>query len=178
MPDAQCASLQTLSESERAHLRACQGWLELGEYSEALRELNRVPRSMAGHFEILRLRYQIYSALGQWDWAYLVSETAVQLWSSMSESWLWRAHAARCLPSGGLERARELLQPAVERFPEDALIPLNLALFESQLGHVVEAREWLHVAGERGKRQGILTQITSFIASDPALAKLWKEKRR
>ena len=47
----------------------------------------------------------------------------------------------------------ELLDPAYPRFPNDFIVPYNLACYACQLGDLVSAKSWLERALKRGKRK-------------------------
>ena len=69
------------------------------------------------------------------------------------------------------QAAWDALIPAVDRFPEEATIPYNLACYACQLDKVDEARRWFLRAlavGEKGK-------LKCMASSDPDMKPLWSE---
>ena len=78
---------------------------------------------------------------------------------------------ARRMGGGGLQKAWDALRPAVELFPEEALVPYNLACYACQLGDPAEARQWLRKAIARGEKD----EIKRLALNDPDLAVLREE---
>ena len=56
--------------------------------------------------------------------------------------------------NGGVLHAFELLQDALNDFPDEPVVPFNLACYCSQLGRMSQARSWLHIAFEVAQRNG------------------------
>ena len=75
---------------------------------------------------------------------------------------------------GGLAAAQEVLRPAFERFPAEAIIPYNLACYACQAGQLDEARRWLDHAFQRGKPD----PIKRMALADPDLRPLWEELKK
>lgn len=64
-----------MSPADRHHLRAAEGWLELGDWHESNEELERITPSMRAHPDVLRMRVEIYSAAKRWEYAAEVAST-------------------------------------------------------------------------------------------------------
>ena len=108
------------SQAIAAIIQSAEGWLELGDVAEALRELEKIPSS-ACNLAVLRLRYTAFAMINQWQAALLVAEVAVQLYPSAPEPWLWRAEAIRAT-TGSAEKACASLLPAVQLFPDNTAV--------------------------------------------------------
>jgi len=52
---------------------AAQGWLELGNPKEALKELGQIDRAHWNHPDVLELRWQIHAAEQNWERALMVA---------------------------------------------------------------------------------------------------------
>jgi Tfp pilus assembly protein PilF len=70
-----------------------------------------------------------------------VAEGLVESAPENTFGWIHRAYAARRLHTGGLSLAWNLLEPALDRFPEHPIIAYNLACYAAQLGRLDDA--WL-----------------------------------
>ena len=77
----------------------------------------------------------------------------------------------RRAPAGGLRPAREALLPAAEMFPEEPVIPYNLACYACQLERLEEARVWLRQAMQIGEKKA----IQQMALADEDLKPLWPE---
>jgi hypothetical protein len=85
--------------------------------------------------------------------------------------WLHQAYALRRVPEGTVRRAWEVLLPAFDRFPEEFLIPYNLACYACQMQDLETARLWLHRATKIcGK-----AKIKQMALADADLEPLWAE---
>jgi tetratricopeptide (TPR) repeat protein len=156
-----------LDHGDRRHVEAAEGWLMLGNCSEAEAELARVGSEGRGHPDVLRVQYQLLATVEKWDDAYLAAASLVSLLPDEPDVWIWRAYAARRMAGGGLERALEALRPAVEKFANEPILPFNIACYCCQLGQLAEARNWL----ERAIRIGG-SHIRELAAQDPDLQPL------
>jgi Flp pilus assembly protein TadD len=150
-------------------LNAAFGWLELGLPAEAQAELSRLPEEMRTLPEALHAQFAIHARNAAWDAAFLVGETHVRLHPADAAAWIHRAYAARRKPGGTLAEAFAALQPALERFPDESIIPYNLACYCAQQGQATEAWTWL----ERAARVGEPEIIRRMALADDDLRPLW-----
>lgn len=148
---------------------AANGWLELGDCTEALTELERVNPCLRSHPEVLRVRYSIHSVLQQWDSAAEAAVALLEQYPSDPQVWVFVAYATRRKPGGGIDKAKEILLVAQQRFPKEPLIAYNLACYECQLNHLEEAKSWLAKAFEIGSQ----TMLRKMAMDDPDLKPLW-----
>ena len=125
-------------------LRAVEGYLELGLPEEAREELAAVAPEHGAEQRVLTLRVFVYQALSDWP---QMATAAAALCQACPEEAQWQisfAYATR--RAHNIEAARAVLRAAQGRFPEEALIPYNLACYECQLGRLEEARGYLREA--------------------------------
>jgi tetratricopeptide (TPR) repeat protein len=163
--------MQTVGPPDTHHLSAAMGWMELGNLVEARAELAKVAPELIEHPAVLEVTWALEAAALNWPEALRTAEQLVRNAGDRASGWLHLAYALRRAPGGGLEAAWKALLPAVDRFPEEATIPYNLACYACQLGQLDEARRWLQRAlgvGERAK-------IKSMASSDSDLEPLWSE---
>ena len=62
------------SSKTQSHLDAATGWLELGNWTEANEELERLPPERRSGPDELELRCRIYAAAGRWEDLALISK--------------------------------------------------------------------------------------------------------
>ena len=154
-------------------LSAAEGWLELGNLVEAQAELTRMEEPLQNHPQVLSVRWAICAQEKNWPAALELARQLVQLVPESPFGWLHQAYALRRVADGGLQAAWDALLPALEKFPQLALIPYNLACYACQLQQLEKARELLQRALKTGEKQ----QIKRIALEDPDLQPLWIEIR-
>jgi hypothetical protein len=77
----------------------------------------------------------------------------------------------RRVAGGGLQAAWDALFPAMEKFPEDCLVPYNLACYACQLQQPDKARILLKRAMSLGGRE----HIKRMALNDSDLKPIWKQ---
>jgi tetratricopeptide (TPR) repeat protein len=150
------------------HLAAAQGWLELGNHLEAFEELECITPQLRAHPHVLKLRWEIYAKARHWFAAMNVAAALVRLLPDEVDGWIHRSFALHELKRTA--EARDLLLPAVAKFPKEASIPYNLACYETQLGNSAQGKEWLEKAFALDATKELKLQFLS----DPDLEPLWK----
>jgi predicted Zn-dependent protease len=70
--------MKPLDLSDSRYLKAAVGWLELGNWSEANEELERITPLYRAHPDVLRMRVEIYCAAKKWEYAATVANTLCQ----------------------------------------------------------------------------------------------------
>ncbi len=71
--------MQPLGHEDALHLKAAQGWLELGNHQEANEELERITPKLRAHPQVLALRWQVYAKAQKWDGAADIARALTQL---------------------------------------------------------------------------------------------------
>lgn len=126
------------------HLLAAQGYLELGMYSDANEELEKIAPEQRYLKEVLAIRVGVYNGMKKWVLMHTVAGKLVGE-DPLNPQWLISlAHAARHAQS--IEAAKLVLLEAVERIPKDAVLQYNLACYECLLGVVEVAKARLQHA--------------------------------
>ncbi len=154
------------------HLQAAQGWLGLGNPAEAQQELEKIPRRMWTHTEVLKVRWEICAVQKQWEPSLEVATVLIKADPEDPIGWVHRSYALHELKR--TREARDHLLSVVDKFPISATIRYNLACYECQLGNLVEARKWLKITFRMGD-QG---QMKAMALEDPDLKPLWPELDR
>ncbi len=161
--------VKRLEPPDTHRLAAADGWLGLGNWQEAQAEFEKITLDSRGHPHVLELRWQIYAKAEDWEEAI---EAAREMTRQAPDSPFGWIHLAYSLHE--LRRTQEAygsLKPILERFPDDWLVPYNMACYACQLGNLLEARHWLELACERGDRN----EIVQMVRIDPDLEALWSE---
>ena len=143
--------MNSLDYPARHHVKAAAGWVELSCPAEALKELDAMPTDQRGHPEALDVEWKALTGMGKWKRALAVAERLVDLTPDEVAGWIHRSYCLHELKK--TREAMELLDPAYPRFPDDFIVPYNLACYACQLGDLVSAKSWLERAFKRGKRK-------------------------
>ena len=151
------------------HLRAAQGWLELGSVEEAKGELGNLSESSRNHPDVLELRWAICAAERKWESALELAEALIKTDPEEAAGWVHRSYALHELKR--TQEARDNLLKVVDKFGDSPTIRYNLACYECQLGNLEEARQWL----ERAFRLGDRKRMKPAALQDLDLKPLWSE---
>lgn len=161
--------MSQLQPPDTHHWSAAEGWLELGNYREALAELDLISAGEQRRLEVLSLRWNITAQLKQWEACVALADTILELAPKQVFGWIHRSFALHELKR--TREARDLLLPAVKRFPKSQTIPYNLACYECQLGDLAAARDWFRRALQLRNPSALRTQALADIDLKP----LWPE---
>lgn len=165
---------QNLQLPDSRHLLAAQGWLELGNATEAGEEIARIDPANLDHPDVLELRWAICAAGQRWETGLTIAETLVRVAPGRASGWLHQAYALRRVSGSGLQRAWEVLRAAHDKFPKAEVISFNLACYAAQMGRLDEAWEWLHKSMEAA---GDVEAIKNMALADTDLQPLWDRIR-
>ena len=166
--------MQSLGPPDTHFLSAAVGWCELGNVTEAKAELDRIAQVLRHHPDVLEVRWLIHAQEKNWEEGFTVAEKLVEVAPRRSSGWLHRAYALRRVQRGGLQAAWDVLLPAFERFPEEPIIPYNLACYACQLGRLEQARQWLQRAVKVAGKE----RIKFMALNDADLEPLWVEIKK
>lgn len=161
--------MEPFEPSDLHRVNAAQGWLMLGLPAEAQSELRDLSAGIERRPEILDLQWQAFAVQKNWTDAYAVAEVLVRNHPGSAGGWIHRAYAARRMPSGGIPLAFELLVPAADLFPDNELIPYNLACYCAQENQLDEAWNWYRRARTTGNPAALREQALR----DDDLRPLW-----
>ncbi len=156
----------TLPPPECFHVSAAVGWLELGSPSEAREELKSLSIPHQEHPDALEVWWKIFAAEDDWPSALAWGEKLAALAPERASAWINLSFALHEL--GRTREAFDRLQGAAGQFPEDFVIPYNLACYQCQLGNEASAWSWL----ERAAQTADPRLIRSMALEDPDLAAL------
>jgi Flp pilus assembly protein TadD len=158
--------MQSLNSADLNHIRAADGWLDLGDPAEARGELQQVPDSLQGHPDVLELWWRLQALESDWEAALRSARTLVLTEPKRATGWIHQSYSLHELKR--TEEAWHLLLSAADRFPGESIIAYNLACYACQLGHLADSLEWLQRAMKIGRKR----EIQSMALSDPDLGPL------
>ena len=136
--------LKPLEPPDSIHLKAAEGWLELGNHLEANEELENISPRFRVHPHVLEIRWQIYAIEKKWEACADIAETIIKLAPEDHHGWIHRSFALHELKR--TEKAFENLLPIADKFSKIWTIPYNLACYCSQLQRLDEAQIWFKKA--------------------------------
>jgi len=160
-----------LEPPEIHYLSAAVGWIGLGNLTEAEAELSHLGGAYQMHPDVLEVRWLIHAQQGTWAQGLQVARSLIHAAPERPTGWLHQAYALRRAPGGGLQKAWDALLPAADKFPRDMLFSYNLACYACQLGHLGDARAWLHRAMQIESAE----QVKTMALHDEDLQPLWEE---
>src|SRR4030095_13838377 len=132
-----------LTTPDLHHLKAAVGWLELGNATEALVELDGISEPLQSHRVILETRWLALAQLQRWEEATKTGRALIAAAPERAIGWLHHAYALRRAPKGGLLAAFNALAPVADQFPKEATIPFNLACYTCQMQRdMTETMNW------------------------------------
>lgn len=141
-----------LSSDDQIHVTTAQGYLELGMLLDASAELDRVdPASL--HFpEVLVVRLGLYQETKRWSAMQAVAKNLVEIDPTASQWVISWAYATRRAES--IDMARLILINALDQHPLEPLIHYNLACYDSQLGDIPSAKQFIERALRLNPKMG------------------------
>jgi predicted Zn-dependent protease len=148
------------------HLRAAQGWLELGNSEEAASEFRQLSPKAQDEPDALEVRWALAAAARNWDACVATGSALIAAAPDRPSGWIHRSFALHELKR--TREAADLLLPAAERFPAQWLIRYNLACYTCQLGDRAGAWHWL----QKALRLGNPLEIRRMALKDPDLSEL------
>jgi tetratricopeptide (TPR) repeat protein len=161
--------ISPLEPTDTMHLRAAQGWFELGDHVEASGELEMISAQNRVHPGVLEVHWAIYAAAKKWEAALDITATFIQLAPGHPFGWLHRSFALHEL--NRTAEARDNLLSVLNKFPGEAVLRYNVACYECQLGRLEQSKHWL----KKAFKMGDVRRMKLAALQDPDLQPLWKE---
>jgi tetratricopeptide (TPR) repeat protein len=155
------------------YLQAAEGWIGLGDYATAAKELEQIAPRFITHPDVLKVRWQVHAREENWNLCLHLADTLTQLTPENPSGWIQRALSLHRL--GRTREAKDLLLSTVNDFNRAAVFPYHLARFSCALNQPAQARHWLKRALATAKDSGELDQLRQKALDDPHLAEIWKE---
>ena len=135
---------EQLPTEQAWHMRKADGYADLKMWDAARRELDAVGEAFRSVRSYTELRLRV--AMGSKVWSAAVEIATVLRDTHPEEAgyWIQLAYATRRATS--IAAAREVLREARQQFPEEPIIPYNLACYECQMGDTEGALTYLKEA--------------------------------
>lgn len=125
-------------------LSHARGYVELGMFDDAARELAALPEAVAEGEEALGLLAAVHQERRDWPTLAIVSEKLARLRPDSAGAWITWAYAVRRATS--LAAAERILLSAREHHPRDPTILFNLGCYACQRGDLALARRLVEAA--------------------------------
>jgi predicted Zn-dependent protease len=164
-------TFEKLEPPDSHYLSAATGWLELGNPTEALADLDHISADCQNKPVVLQLRWIIFAKQENWPGALEVARALVEIAPQLLDGWIHQAYALRRAPGQGLAKAWEALLPVADQFPQEPIVAFNLACYAAQLGNNSDAWIWLKKAAKSGGAE----PIRKMALADPDLEPLWNQ---
>jgi tetratricopeptide (TPR) repeat protein len=165
--------IEPLPTPHKWHLEAAQGWVGLGDYTEADEELEKIPPELRAHPDVLEVRLQIDFHAKKWEACVDGADAILKLGRKRRpEVWIQRSYALHELRRTA--EARDGLLRVATRFRTNTTIFYNLACYESQLGNLEAAGGYLQKAIAISEPS---EELRLQALNDPDLEPLWREHR-
>ncbi len=163
--------LPPLEPSDRAHLQAALGWIELGNLLEAEAELDKIPARARGHPCVLQVLWRFFGQARNWERCREIGLALTKLTPDQRFGWLHYAVALHKL--NRTADARKVLLSVLNKFECNTTFPYYLALFSAKLGETDEARSWLEKAFSCAKDKAESDKLKLRAMAEPELQQLW-----
>jgi hypothetical protein len=154
------------------------GWLLLDNTQEALLEFNRLQTQHHNHPDVLELLWTLRARQSDWLACLKTGQTLIEVAPDRVSGWIHRAYALRRVEGGSLQMAWEALLPAADQFPDETIIPYNLACYACQRNDLPAARVWLKRAWQVAARSDGKSRWIKMALHDPDLEPLWPAIRQ
>ena len=143
------------------------GYLELGMYDDAEKELESFQSELKDHPLLWLARLELIMARRQWEGGVALGKILCTRWPDELEFWFKTAYCQHELRQTA--EARETLLTAPTAIHHTAVFYYNLACYETQLGNLTAGKKFLEQSFKINKR------FRQDWLKDPDLAPLWKE---
>ena len=159
--------MKLLPPSDLHHLNAAQGWLELGNHSEAGEELGKIRPRLRDHPDVLLVRWNVSAMAKEWAACVDLAKALTQTAPDQEQGWINLGNSLYF--SGRTQEAYLCVKSVLDGFPQNPVLRYNLACYACQLGNLKEARMWLRKASALDPSN----KLESAALIDPDLKPLW-----
>jgi len=162
--------IRPLQPPDSLHLKAAEGWLELGNHLAANDELENIQAQLRVHPEVLRLRWYVYARAKKWEMAGEIAKALIRMLPDSAFGYIQHAYTLHEMKR--TKEAWDLLSPIVDKFPDNWTIPYNLSCYAAQMGQIEESEKWFKQAMKINEKA-----VKEKAIDDPDLEPLWEEMR-
>lgn len=158
-----------LPHPDAQHLRAAEGWLELGNPGEANQELDHIAVEWRAHPDVLTLRWQIQMRGKKWDACWVIARALTE--DSPRDPRGWIALAQTLYYQKRYTEAYDLAISKITSFPEHWPLYYDAACYACLTGRLAQAKQFLQLAMTFGDAADVQRRA----AQDPDFAALRQE---
>jgi hypothetical protein len=162
---------QLLRYPSAFHLSGAEGWLELGNATEALAELERISPSQRLHPDVRYMHWRIFASQHLWNRCLSISRNLVAAQPEKPRGWIALARSFR--HTGMTGKAYLTATARLGKFPGCWELYYDTACYACLLGKLDKAADCLRLAINLGNAKVIRRQALH----DPDFAKLWIKGR-
>ena len=145
--------MEELGFPDRHYVEAAEGWLGLGDVLEASREFDQLSPGGAAHPVSLEMHWRILSARSAWPEALRAAQRSIEVAPQLPAGWIHQSYSLHELRR--TDEAFQFLHAIVLKFPEESVIPYNLACYACQMGQLDVAQRWLNQAVRIGGKASV-----------------------
>ena len=156
-PVASPPVIKLLPREEAIILEWSAEYLSTGNPQAASSKLEKISPVFRSHPEVLEMQFKIFQQEKRWRAALDTARKYSQIAPEKVNGWL--AQAASMHEMEMTEPAMDTLIPLVTMFPNEHLIPYDIACFASRLGRLEEAQQWLNRAFNIGGKAKLLKKV-------------------
>ncbi len=158
--------MDPLPSHDQHCLRAAEGWLDLGNSSEALHELDQVSATSSSHPDALNLRWQIHRHAKDWEKCFTVARAFTE--AAPADPRAWTSLAQTFYHTGRIQEAYDLAVSKITSFPRYWPLYYDAACYACLTGRLPQARQFLQMATVWGDE----ADVKRLAAEDPDLQAL------
>jgi hypothetical protein len=160
--------VEPLPNSDALHVRAAEGWLELGNHVEASVELGQITPEHRAHPDVLNLRWLICQRAKDWNSCMEVARSLTDNYPSDPRGWV--ALAETLYFEKHYQDAYDLAVSKITTFPQYWPLYYDSACYACLTGRLEQAKQFLQLAMAYGEASAVRRKALE----DPDLTSLWK----
>jgi predicted Zn-dependent protease len=161
--------MQAMDYPELFYLQAAQGWMELGNFAEATRELEKISSKFQDNPDVLEVRWEICAKQKKWQDGAEVGRALIRTAPERATGWIDLSYALHEMKQ--TQAAWDNLFAVAGQFPKVPTISYNLACYACQLGKTWEGEQWLKRAFDVGDSK----ELKEMAMGDVDLKALWEK---
>lgn len=158
---------KSISPEQEHFILKADGYLDLGMKDSARDELNKTEKSARHSVLYNEVKLRLLTDEEQWQDAAVIARTLCSAVPEDAGSWIRLAYTLR--RASGIDEARGILEEARIQFPDEPIIPFNLACYACRQNKLDEARALLQ------KAISLYPDCLEMALADPDLEPLWDE---
>lgn len=163
--------MDLLSHAAQHHLRAAEGWLDLGAPAEAHAELDLIEPEGREHPDVLHLRWQIHRKTKEWECCFQFAQSLTE--KAPEDPRAWTAMAQTLYFTSRIQEAYDLAVSKITTFPTHWPLYYDAACYACLTGRLGQAKQFLQLASALGDE----SEVKRMAAQDVDLKDLWNEDK-